>query len=499
MNMQRIRHLRKATRDESGAALPLIALMLVALLGIAAFSTDLGWFYLNASRIQRTADASALAGVIWMPTDLPKATTSAREIATANGYEHGADAANVTVSGVPGEPTQLDVTVADTVPTFFLRVLGFTEQTIVRSARAEYVPPLPLGSPDSQFGNSCDPRQAGCSGQPNFWANIHGKYTATGMGDAFSPYCTGSSGSSGCAQNPSYRPRGYLYGIEASSGFNVQFLDIVHHNTSGDETTNDNHRTGDRGCEDWGTDSADCGQTVRITLYAPDPTPLDITDNTAICSETFTPEPQLAADDPYNWVTSCGVASPSSGIYVLQVQVVEPSQANFSGLNRYSVRATGGARLYGLGDVSLYNNFSGSSSEFYLAQVSDIYAGKTLVVEMYDPGDAENNVSNVISILGPGGTPYGTCSLNRRTTVNDAWVPMDIGVNNPTASPCQIVATRPTNNFDSRWIQAVIDLPASYSCSTCWWKVRYNFSGTTQDTTTWRAYIEGNPIHLIRN
>ena len=30
-----------------------------------------------------------------------------------------------------------------------------------------------------------------------------------------------------------------------------------------------------------------------------------------------------------------------------------------------------------------------------------------------------------------------------------------------------------------------------------WWKIRYNYGGTTQDTTTWEAHIEGNPVKLV--
>jgi Flp pilus assembly protein TadG len=504
----------KPRNSESGVTLPMVAMMLVTLLGLAAFAVDLGWFYLIASRVQRAADAGALAGVVWMPADFSGATTSANEITRTNGYRNGFDSAVVTVAEVVDEPSQLQVTVTDTVPTFFLKVFGMASQNITRTARAEYVPPLPLGSPDNSFGNTCDPRQAGCTGQPNFWANIHGKYTATGMGDAFSPYCTGTSGSSGCAQNPSFRTGGYLYGIEAPTGqqFRVNFMDMHHYNISGGVTTGDNHRTGDRGCEDWGTDNASCGQTIVATLFRPDSTPLDVSNNVVHCTHTFAPRPQVAATDPYTWqvpgsdgVPSCfRVNSALAGTYVLQISVAEPSQAAYSGLNRYSLRVVDGSgnaagrRLYGLGDVSLYNNFSGSSTEFYLAEVSSIYKGKTFVVELYDPGDAENNVSNIIQFVGPGGAVFSTCEAKIRTTVNDNWAPLSTADNTANPTPCQINATRPANNFDSRWLQITIVLPTTYTCTTdCWWKVRYNFAGTTNDTTTWRAYILGNPIHLI--
>jgi len=31
----------------------------------------------------------------------------------------------------------------------------------------------------------------------------------------------------------------------------------------------------------------------------------------------------------------------------------------------------------------------------------------------------------------------------------------------------------------------------------CWWKMNYAYSSGVNDTTTWRAYMIGNPIHLV--
>lgn len=452
-----------------------------------------------------------------MPHEFSRAVDDARATTKANGYEHGVGAVDVLVEEVPTEPNQIDVTVTDTVDTFLARIFGLETVTISRKARAEFIPPLRMGSPTGTFGNACNPADSGCNGQPNFWANIHGKYTHVGMGDAFGPFCNGTSGSSSCGTNASYRERGYLYGIEASGPFTVEFIDIAHHNISDGEDcpgnqqnvpdgcTSDWTRTGDRGCEDWTASSrrydSDCGQPVRVNLYSPTPNPLELAGRTPICTHVFEPEPQVAADAPYNWESpppSCfHVSSPDPGVYVLQVKLEEPDRADYSGLNRYSVRTTNG-QIYGLGDMSLYNNFSGSSTTFWLAEVPESYAGKTFVVELFDPGDAENNVSNIMQVLGPGGVQFSSCRLNTRQTVNQDWQPLNTTNNSPTASPCQLNATRPANNFDNRWVQVVITLPGDYTCgSDCWWSIRYNFSGSTQDTTTWRAYIVGNPIHLI--
>ncbi len=51
--------------------------------------------------------------------------------------------------------------------------------------------------------------------------------------------------------------------------------------------------------------------------------------------------------------------------------------------------------------------------------------------------------------------------------------------------------------YNGRWLKFEMDLPAAYSCTNCWWKMSYAYPTAVNDTTTWRAYMIGNPIHLI--
>lgn len=484
--------------NEKGVALPLVALMLVTLLGVAAFGIDLGWFYLNASKIQRAADAGALAGVIHMPDDFIQAEIVANQITRTNAYENGADSAVVVVEPVAGQATQLQVTITDTIPTFFLKVFGMVDVNITRTARAEFVPPLPMGSPDNQFGNSCDPTMAvGCGS--NFWANIHGRYTDTIMGDAFSSACRGDNVFPCGAANTTFRddshPRpGYLYGIEANgnSSFTVEFNDVVFRNISGGQTTSDYIRTGDRGCEAWGTSQATCGQTVRVALYAPDPTPLDVSDATMLCSQDITPQPQVAPSAPYPFSSPAGcftVNNPSAGIYVLQVRVLSTGP-NPDGLNRYSVRSMpSSTKLYALGDMSIYNNAGATTTEFHLAEVETIYRGKTLVVELYDAGESSD--PGTLQVIDPTGGVFnsGTCRIFSRTLVTSPWVLQ--------SSPANCQEGVSPGEYNGRWLKFEMMLPTSYSCTDCWWKMKYVYTSGVNDTTTWRAYIEGNPIHLV--
>ncbi|MGH8872964.1 MAG: TadG family pilus assembly protein [Acidimicrobiia bacterium] len=488
---------RARTGDDRGAALALVAGSLVVLMGMAAFGSDLAWFYLNASRIQRAADAAALGGVIWLPGQPGTADSTAVDIALRNGYDDGLADVEVLPAAVPGEPNKLQVTVRDVVPTFFAKILGFDTMTISRTAVAEYIPPLKLGSPEQQFGNSCDPDQPGCTGQANFWANIHGKWTDRGMGDAYSSWCESSSDNPGCAQNGIARSTGYLYGIESTSGFTLQFNDLAFYNTSGSNPTGDQIRTGDRGCEDWGPSSApDCGPTMYVALYAPDPTPLDVSDNALLCEATVPPLPQVPDTDPPHPFTppdskACWTQS-GPGVYVVQVRHVDPGSAtNRAGLNRYSLRSTSG-NLFALGDFSIYNNFSGSVTSFYLAEVPTYYHGKTFVIELYDPGESAAN--GTLQIKDPGGGTFnaGECRIYDRDNPSQSWtLQQTIAAGND----CQELVT--PQEYHRRWLKFEMDLPPEYACTNCWWKMNYVYTSPVNDTTTWRAYMIGNPIHLV--
>ncbi|MGA7228207.1 MAG: hypothetical protein WBZ45_08370, partial [Acidimicrobiia bacterium] len=348
-----------------------------------------------------------------------------------------------------------------------------------------------------QFGNTCDPTQPGCSGQANFWANIHGKWTDTIMGDAYSSYCRGSTDNPGCAQNSIARPGGYLYGVEGS--FTVQFNDLAFHNISGGQTTSDYIRTGDRGCEDWGNNQANCGPTMYVALYAPDPTPLDVSDNTKLCEATIPPVAQVPVGGPgtYSFVPPDGQAcwtQSGTGIYVLQVKVVDPGNTqDRAGLNRYGVRASGaGSKLFALGDFSIYNNASGTTTAFYLAEVPTYYHGKTFVVELYDAGESAAN--GTLQVVDPTGNVFtgGECRIYSR---NDTSVPWSLQQTIAAGSNCQELVS--PGEYNGRWLKFEMDLSPTYSCGNCWWKMNYNYTSGVNDTTTWRAYMIGNPIHLI--
>ncbi|HEY5889204.1 MAG TPA: pilus assembly protein TadG-related protein, partial [Acidimicrobiia bacterium] len=193
--------LKNKWKEDRGAALAIVASSLFLLMGVASISADVAWYYLHASRVQRAADAAALAGVVYLPIAPGTANSTAVDIANRNGYLDGEVATNTSVIPNAIGENQLEVRISTEVSTFFAKVLGWDTMTIARSAIAEYIPPLKLGSPDNVFGNECDPSQAGCTSTSNFWANIHGRWTDNSMGDAYSSWCTNQTDNPSCPQN----------------------------------------------------------------------------------------------------------------------------------------------------------------------------------------------------------------------------------------------------------------------------------------------------------
>src|SRR2546428_12993197 len=94
-------------RDERGQTLVVVALMLTALFGFVGLVMDIAWFEVNLIRVQRAADAAALAGVVYLPTNVSGASTAAINEATKNGYTNGTNGVVVTAAPDAGNDPPL--------------------------------------------------------------------------------------------------------------------------------------------------------------------------------------------------------------------------------------------------------------------------------------------------------------------------------------------------------------------------------------------------------
>lgn len=390
---------------DGGAVLVLTALVIVPLLIISAFAVDLGWFYVRAARLQRAADAAALAGVVHMPGDFPRARAVALEAAARNGVSPSSTV-DVDVAPVPGKPRRLRVTVTDhDVPTYLGAVVT-RSITIRRTATAEYVLPVPLGSPENRIGTG------NILGSPaeNFWLAASGYCSSKENGDLLLAVtdgnylpggfrCTGG----GVEPNVDYDPGGYVYAVDTGPVALAQALHL--------EAYDPAYRSSIDGR--LGTDDADLRTTFVVTDTRA--TPLDESDDVTYPPVTFGTE----AASQGRWVTLRSFSAPLANNRYL-IRVYTNAAPATRGSNSFALRARVGntfsqcttipgqpgysptcPQVHGVEHMSIFANLRGAQATFYLADVGPEHAGKTMVVTLFDPGEGASR----LEVLDPNGNP----------------------------------------------------------------------------------------------
>jgi hypothetical protein len=171
-------------------------------------------------------------------------------------------------------------------------------------------------------------------------------------------------------------------------------------------------------------------------------------------------------------------------------------------------------RVYGLGKMAAYNILPSGIQSFYLAQIDKSAAGKTLEIDLFDPGDVSGE--GTLRIKNPDGNAYNYATFDYKSiNLTSAGSNCNAG----TSDACSAIgrtsiktATGGSSSFNNTWIQITIKLPTTYGSgcvsgdASClkptgeaqpgWWKIEYTVSGG-DDTTTWMVNIRGNPVHLV--
>lgn len=119
-------------RDERGAVAVMAALFMTVLLAFAALVVDVGYLYLEKSKLRNAVDAAALAGVQELPASPSAAQTTAKAYAEMNGVPQD----SVTVEVLSGSRA-IRVSAAKDVNLFFARILGADYARVSASAAAE--------------------------------------------------------------------------------------------------------------------------------------------------------------------------------------------------------------------------------------------------------------------------------------------------------------------------------------------------------------------------
>jgi hypothetical protein len=189
-------------------------------------------------------------------------------------------------------------------------------------------------------------------------------------------------------------------------------------------------------------------------------------------------------------------------------------QNNTTALNAFAIyaRASGGTpRVYGLGAMQAFVRLpGGQASEFYLAQIDAVHAGKTMMIRLWDPGDT-GALAASLEILMPGATTYSPTRFSWRSWRNtsDANASNCNGLSGTNVMSV-VTNTGGSSRFNGCWLEMEVVLPADYTAPNPstdpitreggWWKIRYSMGGSaanfSTDMTTWEVQIRGNPVHL---
>lgn len=494
-----IKRYRSIYERERGAVLVLTAMAMVVLLGMAAFAVDYGWLAYNRLEVRKAAESAALAGVVHMP--LPGSVTFgagtepydvAVDAAGRNGYVGGVGGATVSPQET-SSAAQLKVTITDQVETFFLKLFIASPVTVTGEAVAEQLPPLKLGSDESQIGGSSS----------DFWVAINGERRRKEDGDPFSTRCLTNN----CSGTPNgeFRDPAYYFGVEVDPAYAGVSLRVrIFDGTHKPRPVNDS--TGDRG----GADDLE----MLWQLYAPDDTPNNWTDNNVlVCSRTFYwdgEQPQGAGWGVDEWRNLSGCPSNAvAGIYVLRLSISGDDDA----LSAYAIRArlggsANGVAVYGLGDLSLWMNGNDTTPTFKIVRLDTVYAGTELILELFDPGDI--NGSGKIEFTGAmagidcqvqierysdNGTYQGTSDWMTDGTANAGaggdWAGANCGLTSSGNGGGNKI-------YNNDWVRFRFQIPSEHSCSgdACWVYTEYSVDNPTE-RTTWAAKINGTPIHLL--
>lgn len=496
-----------------GQVLVIFVFALGALFAMLALVVDIGNIWNNSLHVQRAAEAAALAGVPYMPGDFPTASAKAIAEAQRNGFS-ASGGAIVTPAVNLGSNRRLDVTVSRTYGTYFLHLLGIDNVQVARTATAEYTLPVPMGSPLSTYGDN--------SG--NFWGAAETQGTNRSYGDAYGTFYDPSP-----TLNNQYDSRGYMYAIEVPPGAGATNIDLY------DPTfcaVDDQKGTGDHWIP-W-NQTGWPPVSIYYTLWSdPAQTPLDYSDDVQVASSgtlfenerqvdksvtyrensatwpshAFWSLPDCTSDAYHNqWWTLTTVVSP--GTYRLQATTTNllnlNEQTGASAENMWALRAvptdpTYKPYVYGLGKMVIYANVANGTTLFYLGRIEAVHAGKTMVIQLFDPGDAAGNSS--IEVLQPTSTGYAPIRFSYTADSNAAG----------SKSGKNVLSLRTTISgaaqYNNSWVTLTVPLPKTYAAPLPpgepagtlggWWKIRYTFDSTTTDTTTWQVSVRGNPVHLV--
>ncbi len=214
------------------------------------------------------------------------------------------------------------------------------------------------------------------------------------------------------------------------------------------------------------------------------------------------------------WATLCTVTAQAGDEYFIEVSTDRQS----AGHNRFALRAEQGSQpapnveIAGNAYMGLYANVGGGQlTQFYLARVPSAAAGHTLVLDFFDIGDASS--TGTLQVIPPPDSNVGSQSSNCQWSGNSSTGALGFAANSPSApwgpltplTNCLITGINSGGGtvWNGQWSTVTIPIPSNYTCKDadplgCWLKINYLFKGGVNDTTSWNAYLLGDPVRLTK-
>lgn len=526
---------------EDGYIVAQAALLMIPLLLFAAFATDIGAWYVEGQKVQRAADAAALAGVAFMP-DVTEAERVARETAARNGYLDATPGDNndfdtgplpqIHVRTVNGNA--LDVSIR-TETGVYLGRLALDSVTVERYAVAEYVQSVHMGNPTSGLGTGTIPETQ--LGLPNdqMWLSVTaycqdheqgdpfavGYYNGPGIGPGQTCGPEPNTVDARSIPNPTFNPDAYIFVAEFQPGTPSVDIDVYEPGLGCLET----QRTGD-----W-----DFGPLLNFEIYGPSTS----TDHRSFVESrapiaVVSPPRNGCIDNSPNGDGWWSVASnlptpgPDGGFYYIKVTSRHPGSFDAypgdsfwaeSGLNNFSLRAVRGndrrlcafsaadptcPQFYALDWLPLYRQVPNSESPFYLAEVPASHAGETMTITFFDAAEGIDNLQFVDSNgdVMPFSWHYTDASDGRLPLGSHYWeTPATLYSDTCTwggsgAFPC--LDTNDRSRWNDHFVKIHIQIPDDYTCGLdCWWQIRYVTAMAPTDRSVWSIVLQGDPVRLV--
>jgi hypothetical protein len=522
--------------------------MLTIFLSAAAFAIDVANWYLNAERLQRSADAAALGSSVYLPEDPDRARVRADDIVQENGMQSAAIDAHPS----PTNPNRMYVKVGKDVTSVFGQVLGLKTLHIARDAEAEYSPPIAMGSPSNVLGveppGDVWQNPATAALQGNYWLTIHGPETSKYDGARWTAGgCSGPTTPEECdrsrptpGENTVWAPDGQRYVVHVPMGMTgtlrLEAYDAAYVHTDlhcSDDMANAEPldpvryaRNDSPYCAGDTTSNGGAPMTTSYTLRFPDNSPISPGGVVTGCptstfqgfdgdigNEIIANPTGDVAKTFHRWTSICTINLDAigGGDYVLHVG---QGTSGF-GENQFALRA-GVFNSVGVLDtvssnqvtvssdsrLELLTTSSQTASIFYLAKVRPTFAGRTITTELYSIGD---DIPADVTILPPleatvNGVPITSFTSCTRTRPGETT---SINAPNCTYPRASDRTSGQEPGFVGKHGNINVLVPEGFSCdqispSGCWMRISMTRvrSGQIQDTTSWHTYVNAQMVRL---